>query len=200
METQRNDYMTTVGSDQRTAGYRISIARIIFLSIASFGLYWFYWMYCTWKQYRDHTGATAYPVWHVLTQFVPIYGYFRFYAHGKAYKNLMEARGIESSLNLTAIVVIVIIARVAIDRGFIFVGLDADLIAEYQLILNIISLIALTVMIAVLCWIQTNINRYWAAVGDGFESRARIGKGEILVVVVGILVWIGLWSGWLVIV
>ena len=200
METQRNDFMTTVGSDQRTAGYRISIARIIFLSIASFGLYWFYWMYRTWKQYRDQTGATAYPVWHVLTQFVPIYGYFRFYAHVKAYKNLMEARGIESSLNLAAIMVIWIIAKVAIDREFIFVGLGADLIAEYRLILNIISLIALTVMMAVLCWIQTNINRYWASVDSALAARARIGKGEILVVVVGILVWIGLWSGWLVIV
>ena len=56
------------------------------------------------------------------------------------------------------------------------------------------------VAIVITCLVQSRINRYWAAVGDGFESRARIGKGEILVVVVGILVWIGLWSGWLVIV
>ena len=29
--------------------------------------YLFYWFYLTWRQYRDHTGDTAYPVWHALT-------------------------------------------------------------------------------------------------------------------------------------
>ena len=53
--------------------------RIILLFIVSVGLYWFYWMYRTWKQYGDHTGDICleyrdnhHPVWHGLTQLVPI--------------------------------------------------------------------------------------------------------------------------------
>ena len=40
---------------------RISLPRIVSLTVLSYGLYALYWTYVTWKQYRDHTGATAYP-------------------------------------------------------------------------------------------------------------------------------------------
>jgi len=77
------------GYEQATAvglRYELSPQRILFMTIASYGLYLFYWYYVTWyyvtwKQYRDSTGANAYPVWHALTLLVPIYGLFRTHAH-----------------------------------------------------------------------------------------------------------------------
>lgn len=52
---------------------QISMRRILFMTIASYGLYLVYWFYVTWKQYKDNTGERAYPVWHALTLLIPIY-------------------------------------------------------------------------------------------------------------------------------
>lgn len=59
------------------SGNHISAPRIYALSVVSFGLYLFYRLYRTWEQYRQHTGASVYPVWHALAMPVPIYGWFR---------------------------------------------------------------------------------------------------------------------------
>lgn len=73
---QTGNYETETGDLAR--GAYISMTRIILLVIASYGVYPIYWMYRTWKQYRDHTGAEAYPVWHALTQLVPNYTFSGF--------------------------------------------------------------------------------------------------------------------------
>ena len=46
--------------------YKLSPKRVVVMSILSFGIYLWYWFYMTWKQYRDHTGERAYPVWHAF--------------------------------------------------------------------------------------------------------------------------------------
>ena len=51
--------------------YLISPTRIVLLSVLSLGLYTLYWLYKTWKHYKEHTGAAAYPVWHGLTGACP---------------------------------------------------------------------------------------------------------------------------------
>ena len=38
-------------------GCRISLTRIVCMSVVSMGLYWFYWMYRTWRQFRDLTSG-----------------------------------------------------------------------------------------------------------------------------------------------
>ena len=175
-------------------GCHISLTRIMLLSIISFGLYWFYWMYLTWKQYRDHTDATAYPVWHALTQLVPIYVWFRFYAHGKAYKNLMEEIGVANNLNMVPIMIVTIIATAIENRITTFwlkesFGGDGINLGT-ELVLDIVSWIAIAVSGAVLYWIQSNINRYWAAYDASAARSAGIGKGEIILAIIGVILWI----------
>ena len=202
-------------------GCHISLQRVILMSVVTMGLYWFYWMYRTWKQFRDHTGAiayptplpgengepvmwwyharngsVAYPVWHGLTQLVPIYGFFRFYAHIREYKALVQGSGVYDSLNLGLLTAVVVINTIAglvggamrdpnptrggdsVDGGVILIGIT-------------ISIISLVATIIVLCWIQSNLNRYWVAVDSRLAQPARFGKGEILLIVLGILFWLG---------
>lgn len=59
----------------------IPMERLLLLTFGSYGAYLFYRFYLTWRQYREHTGDAAYPVWQALTLSVPIYGWFRIYAH-----------------------------------------------------------------------------------------------------------------------
>ena len=178
-------------------GAYISITRIILLTIASYGVYPIYWMYRTWKQYRDHTGDEAYPVWHALTQLVPIYLFFRFHAHGRVIKELMRERGIADNLRLGVLVTIWIIAAVLeyvawgswadwanwIAEGGDEPGLSALLWAES------VGWIGIALALIAVCWMQANLNRYWADVDERLTKSARFGKGEILCILIGAVLW-----------
>ncbi len=111
-------------------GAYISAVRITLLSMVSLGVYWLYWMYLTWKQYQVHTvelaaetGATHYPVWHALTQLVPVYGWFRYYAHVRQYKALLVGRGVPDTLNVGLLTTVVVMSSIV---GF-FAGVMRDL-------------------------------------------------------------------------
>jgi hypothetical protein len=58
------------------------VAALVF---ATFNLYAFWWLGRTWSQIKQEDGdAGKRPVWHALAMVVPVYGYFRFYAHMRA--------------------------------------------------------------------------------------------------------------------
>lgn len=174
-------------------GYHLSTPRIFALSIISFGLYLFYWVYRTWDQYREHTGANVYPVWHALAMLVPIYGWFRFYAHCKAYRDLMEDRGVPHNLNMAPILVIMIIATAAwspVPTQWLnnYLG-DSGIAVMIDLILDVISLVGILVATAMVCRIQANFNRYWAAVDGELANRARVGRGAMVLAALGLILW-----------
>ena len=169
----------------------IQLWRVVVLSILGLGLiYWLYWMYRTWKQYRDHTGAEAYPVWHMLTQLVPIYGWFRLYAHGEAYKKLLDEREVPNNLK-PGIPVAVLVIGTASSWLEGIVGAILETTGSYQALEylsfagGIVTVIWLFAVLAAVCWVQHNINKYWHSVNGGTSRNAPIGKGEILVLIVG---------------
>lgn len=145
------------GDDARQPEYgcRIALARIVLLTLLSYGFYAPYWTYVTWRHYRDHTDETAYPIWHALAQFVPIYGWFRFHAHVMAYKGLMAKQAMRNSLRIVPIMGIVVWVSL--------LGLVEGSIPSVSLA---IALVRIFMAIIVLCWVQFNINRYWR----GLES------------------------------
>lgn len=178
-------------------GAYISTARIILMSVISMGAYWIYWMYRTWRQYRDHTldmaaetGDTHHPVWHGLTQFVPVYGYFRYHAHIRHYKELMAERGVPDTLNLGLLTTVVVISSLV---GFAAGTMRSPDLSSGAVLLvgNILSIVTLIVSIVVLCVMQSNLNRYWASVDSRLMRSARFGKGEIVCIILGILFWLG---------
>ena len=145
----------------------------------------------------DEISGTHYPVWHALTQFVPIYGFFRFHAHCKAYKTLMEHEGIRDSLKLGTLVAIAVIAVFLeyLVSGSLFEFLEWILGGEEPgyvsgIWAQIVSWIGIAIGTFALCWVQSNINRYWAGVDSSLAQRARFGKGEILVIIIGVILWV----------
>ena len=174
-------------------GNRISAPRIFALSVVSFGLYLFYWVYRTWEQYRQHTGADVYPVWHALAMLVPIYGWFRFYAHCKAYRDLMEESRVAHDLRMAPILVILIICTAVwspiptVWLNF-YLG-ESDISVMIDLILDVVSLVGMLVATIVVCRIQANFNRYWAAVDGELANRARLGRGAMVLAALGVILW-----------
>lgn len=195
MAAQQSDD-TAGGMAVRSAvpyGNNISAPRIYALSLVSFGLYLFYWVYRTWEQYRQHTGENAYPVWHALAMLVPVYGWFRFYAHCKAYRDLMEDQGVPHDLKVAPILVVLIICTAVwspmptVWLNF-YLG-ESDISVMIDLILDMVSLVGMLVATAVVCRIQANFNRYWAAVDGDLAYRARVGRGGMVLAALGLILW-----------
>ena len=209
MTTWQSDYGESepLAGDLAGGAY-ISAVRITLLSIVSLGLYWLYWMYRTWKQYRDHTvemasetGATHHPVWHGLTQIVPVYCWFRFHAHIRQYKALMVERGVPDSLNVglltTVVVIISIVGFAAGSMRDLELPSDAAVNGDTFLAGVILGIITLIVSIVVLLVMQSNLNRYWASVDRRLTQSARFGKGEVVCIILGVLFWLGIAAGFI---
>ena len=172
-------------------GYPISLKRILFMVVISYGLYIFYWYYLTWKQYRDHTNEVVYPVWHALTLLVPIYGLFRTHAHTRIFRESMVNADLPSSIN-PKLAVIVVLATGVLDHialriagGAQFGGIRLELgvagllslassafriikpsglidLTQGELLSsNALYFVAIALTAGLLLHVQNNINEYW---------------------------------------
>ena len=172
-------------------GYPISSNRILVLTIVSFGRYVIYWFYSTWKHYRDHTGNEAYPVWHTLTLFVPIYGLFRIHAHMRSYNELLSEAGSLDRINAGWVVTLALIAgildNVALTLSGGWSGYEFTLGAA--IVSETLFAISLILIIGVLLHAQGILNRYWTSLEDVQLVSPKFRVGEIAFVIVGLLAW-----------
>ncbi|HAA94660.1 MAG TPA: hypothetical protein DCE26_03110 [Dehalococcoidia bacterium] len=182
----------TATSDTPVVGHPISLERVVVLSFLSFGLYIIYWFYLTWRQYRDHTGNEAYPVWHALAFVIPIYGWFRAHAHMRSYNELIRGAGLGTDIAVggvvTALIVSVVLDNVALNftgswdyEGYSFGSALASAILYSA---------SLLIGLAVLIHAQTNINRYWMSLDNVRLAPARLRVGEVVFSIIGALAWL----------
>jgi hypothetical protein len=158
------------------------------MSVISYGLYIFYWLYLTWKQYRDHTGEEAFPVWHALTQMVPIYSLFRVHAHMRVYAELMRGERLETTISPGwAVVAVLVYGGTMGVTGIMGEGVLTQGKAFLVMVMD-------TVAVGVIAWlllhVQTNLNIYWNHRSGGKLLSARIGAGEVIIAVIGGLAWL----------
>ena len=194
--------------------YMISPLRILVMSILSFGLYTTYWLYKTWKHHKEHTGEHAFPVWHGLTALVPVYGSFRAHAHLRIFGELAGQAGHDLRFNPRLAFYVVLAGFVL---TFIALGLSspeaveivdpvtgvAVIDPETELVATeliyptrsalVQSLFLRSVAIVAGIWLllhaQPRINYYWYQVYGGRLLGVTVGKGEILVGIIGALGW-----------
>ena len=163
---------------------RVPPQRVLIMSVVSVGLYLLYWFYLTWKHLRDNTGREAYPIWHALTIFVPIYSLFRIHAHMRVYRELMYTQNLATSISPGWAVVTILVLDVL---SIVIWNLPTTRLgAQIQ-----VYLVAATAVIVawLLLQAQSNLNRYWTHVFGSVDSTP-IGFVEILLAVIGILVWL----------
>ena len=170
----------------RVERYRISPNRIVVMSILSWSFYLFYWMYLTWKHYRDHTREVAYPVWHAMAVGVPIYGYFRAHAHARSFKELMTDAGVETTINPGRVVfwVVVYSGLAFIENQSLF---SSEISQGAAFVITMIDIISVVIVIGILQHLQRNLNQYWDSVAGSPVANARIGVGEVIIAVLGVL-------------
>lgn len=198
----------------------ISPGRIVFMSLLSFGLYLLYWLYKTWRHYRDHTGENAYPIWHALTLFVPIYGSFRAHAHLRTFGELAGRAGLDLRISAGLAFAIVLAG------WFFFVAIGTVSAPEFVEVVDpatgeqvidpetglgefdvieptrselVTALFLRLINIGLGIWMiyhaQIRFNYYWSQMFGNRLVGMATGKGEILVIVLGALAWFGTISG-----
>ena len=178
---------------QGPLAYRVPLGRVLLMVILSGGLYQYYWFYLTWAQYRDHTRAEAYPVWHALCLLVPIYGLFRAYAHVQAFKQLMDDNGVENTLSPGWAVAAILSAQLlGVVSVFVTGGLGSEPeISRSTIFTQVVFLVmTLIIMLSLLLHVQGNINHYWSSQPGVTLLNARTGAGELTFAAIGVLVWV----------
>jgi hypothetical protein len=63
----------------------------------------------------------------------------------------------------------------------------------------VLDLLSIGLVVGLLLHVQGNLNRYWASLTDRRVINARIGVGEVIVGLIGVLVWlvtIATLAGW----
>ena len=172
--------------------YYLSANRILLMSVLSYGLYLLYWFYLTWKHYRDHTHAEAFPVWHALTLFVPIYGLFRTHAHMRSYKELMNNSGVTNTINPEwAVGLLAITWLLGIITNFLSGGFDLskEISQQTAIVITFLDVISVVIVARLLLHVQGNLNRYWSGVNNLRVGSAAIGVGEVILALIGVLLW-----------
>ena len=132
---------------------RISLGRVIAISMLSAGPYLIYWFYLTWKQMDSETGEEHHPVWHALGLLVPIYGLFEMHGHIKVIKGLVEGAGLVAALSPGLAVVLFMIGN-ALDWSSFRVDDTAAL-----LVMGVISAALSTTLVALAQNALTSIRR-----------------------------------------
>ncbi len=160
------------------------------MSVVSAGLYLLYWFYLTWRQYRDSTGMKAYPVWHALTLFVPIYNLFRTHAHMRVYSEAMSAQNLVTTIS-PGWAVVAVLASVILRSVGGWSGPNTQLEAQVNAVL---ALVSVAIVALLLVWVQRNLNRYWSHVQDNSAS-APFGVVEVILALIGILIWASIIAG-----
>jgi hypothetical protein len=173
--------MATAESIMRPINVKLGKNRVIIDCILSCGFYWIYWVYLTWKQImKSDSSSRYYPVWHTLALLVPIYGLFVMYRHFKKIKELEDAIETEHPVSPGSALGLLILASIFWSISARVPNLIATLILD---------IIGIAIIMMVLVSVQGNLNRYWEHVLGKEPGEARIGIGEVIIVLLGLLVW-----------
>ena len=169
--------------------YYIPPNRIILLTVLSAGLYIFYWMYITWRHYREHTGETAYPIFHALCLMAPVYQFFRLHAHMRVYQELMDARGIPNTLRPLRAVGIYL-GVVLLEMAAFRLVAEPTITGPQQIAYFAINVVQVVVLTWLIVQAQDNLNRFWQhRLGANLGTAPRLSAVEIALVILGILEW-----------
>lgn len=186
-DTMCEDCRNSLDRSTQSIANVIPMRRVVLMTAASGGLYFVFWFYLTWKQYRDHTARRAFPFWHAMTLSVPIYGLFRIHGHMRDYAELLRGRDVPSTINPKLAVAIMFAGNVLSVVTWLM-NLQDHLSQGQAAVALTLAIIQTAITIWLLTGIQRDLNRYWTSTSTSV-SRARVGAGEIVLAVLGLMSW-----------
>lgn len=169
------------------------VAICTFTTLGFFGLWWFY---ATWSELkREYQDEKMHPVWHTLTQLVPVYSYFRFHAHMEAIYSVANTYKVAVPLSagtLTLIYFISTVSNRALDR--VIDQFAQQVPAELLFVLVGLFLLSFFGFGLVTAFGQDVLNRSWR-VSPGGGVACPIHPVQWLLVILGSLLWVMILMG-----
>ena len=162
---------------------RLGIGRVAVLSLLSGGVYIFWWFYITWKHLDSESSEHHHPVWHALTLLVPVYNLFSMHSHVSVIKNLAIGARLTTSLSAGLAVVMFAVSNAL---GW------ASLRVDDQGTLAVLTVLGAVLTTTVIYLAQQTLNQYWQSSKGANLREARVGVGEVIFVLLGLLVWVGI--------
>ena len=100
----------------------------------------------------------------------------------------MTDAGVETTINSGQVVLWVVVysALAGLENSLSF---SSEISQGTALLLTIIDIISVVIVIGVLQHLQNNLNSYWDSVAGSPVANARIGVGEVILAVLGVLAW-----------
>ena len=105
----------------------------------------------------------------------------------------MDDRGLTSNLEPGMVVGgVLLVVLVQLILSFLVSSFSFEVTQLFvQVAGDVIGLIAVVAFAWIFATVQEGINSYWAVTDTSLAQTARIGKGEVLVVVIGLFIWAG---------
>lgn len=160
-------------------------ARILILTFASWGLYFYYWVYITWKDLQNEISDSHTPALQTVSMFIPIYQLFRFNKHVSTIRNVSIEAGLETELKPILAVLLVALNGVI---GYISLWIESLPVFAGLLLLSLI------LTATVINWVQDTLNRYWVLARSVAGVEKRMQTGEWILCGFGVFVWINLFT------
>ncbi|MFT3774639.1 MAG: hypothetical protein QM820_55515 [Minicystis sp.] len=155
--------------------YTASPLKVVLLSLASFGIYDMYWLYKQWKAVREQTRADLSPFWRAM---------FDIFFVGRLFEHIRHdttGAGVPAGMTTGALAGLYILASII---GRIAGRVD----------IGPIWLLGFAVAIP-LALLQKEINQYVERTSPGADRNTRFNAGNIVVLIVGGLMWLLVLAG-----
>lgn len=143
---------------------------VVLLTLATGGLYFLWWVGATWAEMKRGVGDPSMsPFWHAVASQVPIYGWFRVYAH---YQTL-EALARRATSPTRAHPALAVAGFVISGTGLRLAGSVAELIWPQEVHASTVVVTAVQCMLLATIVVhgQSVLNSYWVSLCPGVAAR-----------------------------
>jgi hypothetical protein len=129
-------------------------------------------------------------VWHSLGFLAPEYSLLITYQHARAIQGVARRRGLVPRVNPWVAAGLVVIVGVSLGVQILLLAFGVlSGLSELAIVLTL-DAIDMALMLALVLWMQRDLNAYWDVGEDNAVRNAPIGIGEVVTVLLGLFIWV----------
>lgn len=168
----------------------ISIDRLVFLMLITFGFYAFVWLYRNWKQFRGVIWEeTMLPGLRTLGVFVPILGLILIYKQFKNINQYLQSNGMPGPYYSPGLLAFGFYLILGLHR-FTERLETLDIGVPITVLTFVYTLIILLLEIIPIMAFQNTLNVWWQQEGHPIPRQYRMDRVELSMAIFGSLLWI----------
>ena len=159
---------------------KISVLKLIFLSLLTMGIYHLYWFYKNWKFIKQNYKEDISPGWRTVGLIIPILNIFLIYNQFKSIIEIVKRKKIEINWSAGLLTFL----YVFIEMIFLFGPEKYFILFAFLIPIGTLPLIP----------VQNCLNRFFDLI-EKKSAKTKFATGEIILTIIGIILWISIILG-----